>query len=145
MSHISELIRPAPRPEDNDDSLFLIYASAHMQDWLYTIMQWKKINPIDVSSLEPHDTIALWVTKKNPEAIIYCCRVWSEAERKIISKLRSTFPTMPMIVLLEKNYYERAAKRSLRPLKCTVITKNDRLNKTDILNVFKHAQDIASS
>lgn len=143
MSHKSELIRQAPRPDD-DDSLFLVYASAQTQDWLHSIMQWEKTNPIDVSSMEPHDTIASWTAKKKPDAIIYCCKIWSETEKKIISKLRSTFPSMPIIVLIEKSYFERAAARSLTPLQCTVVFKDSILNKSGIISALQQAQSIVS-
>lgn len=144
MSQQSELIHKAPPPNE-DNSLFLVYASAQQQDWLYTIMQWSKTRPIDVSCLEPYSTISLWTHKTSPGGIIYCCKRWSEEEGLIIAQLRSSFPNMAIVVVLEQNYYAKIAERALCRLRCKSIFKNNIECKANIIAAFEQAKSVLAT
>lgn len=125
-----------------DDSLFLVYASAQLQDWLHDIMQWSKTRPVDVSCLDAHETISSWTYRTSPDGIIYCCKRWSKEEEVIIAQLRASFPNMAIVVLLEQNYYAKIAERTLRPLRCQPIFRNNIDGKANIIAAFELAKNI---
>lgn len=145
LSQQSEFIHQAPPPHD-DNSLFVVYAPADMQDWLHKIMDWKKINPIDVSDLDTYQSISSRIdkvdglVKRKPDGIIYYCNGWWNAHENTLARLRNSFPNTAMAVILEQDYYIASAQRSLRAMGCLPIHKSKIGCKADIIYLFDKAR-----